>query len=219
MYQPVMVTAQSHLTFGFAEKGCRTYLAFAGGVDVPIRLGSRSTNLKCGLGGYEGRALVKGDCFEIGETKIYYEELKNRKMSPSNYGNEWEVHVVMGPQEEVFTEEVKTCFLKSVYTIGGESDRMGYRLEGPKITSDRGVDIVSEGIAFGSIQIPANGKPIILMADHQTVGGYAKIASVCFFDLPKLAQARPGDKLRFNAIDIKQAQQMGRKEIKKWTTA
>ncbi len=218
MYQPVVAPVKSHLSFGFAEKGCRTYIAFAGGVDVPLKLGSRSTNLKCSLGGYQGRALMAGDRLKIGKSEVAYRDLRNRKMPIAQYDHEWEVHVIMGPQAECFTKESRDTFLKSPYTVGESSDRMGYRLDGPVIKSRKGTDIISEGIALGSIQIPANGQPIILMADHQTVGGYAKIACVCSFDLPKVAQARPGDKLRFQAIDVVKAQKIGQKEMKKWTT-
>ena len=111
------------------------------------------------------------------------------------------IRFLFGPQDSMFTEEAKKTFTESVYTIGAASNRMGYRLEGPKIEAEGGTDILSDGICFGSVQIPSNGQPIVMMADHQTTGGYAKIATVLGEDLPLLAQLGPGKKIRFCEVD------------------
>ena len=119
--------------------------------------------------------------------------------------------MVEGPQAEYFTEGGKKTFYKETYTISDQSDRMGYRMEGKKIESVSGTDIISDGIALGSVQVPADGRPIVLLADRQTTGGYAKIATVCSFDIPKLVQGRPGDRVRFVRISVEEAQKINRK--------
>ena len=120
-----------------------------------------------------------------------------------------------GPQEEYFTEAGIHHFYAGSYEVTESCDRMGYRLEGPEVESKNGTDIVSDGIVFGSIQIPSSGKPIILMADHQTTGGYAKIGTVIQADLPKVAQCKPGDRIRFRKVSVEEAQEISRKERKK----
>lgn len=202
MYRACQVKAGDVLSLGMVTVGCRIYVAFAGGVDVPVVLGSRSTNLKCKMGGYEGRALAAGDIFEIGKNGRTYEALKDRIAKPDVYTSPITVRVIEGPQEEYFTEAGKKTFYNETYTISDQSDRMGYRMEGAPIESVNGTDIISDGIALGSIQVPTNGKPIILLADRQTTGGYAKIATVCSFDIPKLVQGKPGDQVRFQKISL-----------------
>ena len=127
---------------------------------------------------------------------------------PPVYESEITVRVVPGPQEEYFTAAGLDTFFSAAYEISPNSDRMGLRLDGPEVESISGTDIVSDGIVFGSIQVPSGGVPIILMADHQTAGGYAKIGTVLSFDLPKLAQARPGDVVRFARISAEEAQEL-----------
>ena len=198
MYRAYQVKAGDILSLGMVTAGCRTYVAFAGGIDVPVVLGSRSTNLKCKMGGYEGRALAAGDIFEIGKNGRSYEALKDRMAKPDVYTSPITVRVIEGPQEEYFTEAGKKTFYNETYTISDQSDRMGYRMEG--------------AIALGSIQVPTNGKPIILLADRQTTGGYAKIATVCSFDIPKLVQGKPGDQVRFQKITLDEAAKIWKTE-------
>lgn len=205
MYRAQQVKAGDVLSLGMVTAGCRTYVAFAGGIDVPVVLGSRSTNLKCKMGGYEGRALAAGDVFEIGKNEKTYDQLKDRIAKPDVYTSPITVRVIEGPQEEYFTEAGKKTFYNETYTISDQSDRMGYRMEGAPIESVNGTDIISDGIALGSVQVPTNGKPIILLADRQTTGGYAKIATVCSFDIPKLVQGKPGDQVRFQKISLDEA--------------
>lgn len=214
MNRPVFVQAGSTLTLGFAASGCRTYLAVLGGIDVPVTLGSRSTNLKCGIGGYEGRALRQGDVLKTGTPPFSYGEFCRRFSSKTtytlpehpSYPSSITVRVVEGPQNHYFTEDGLRTFYSEPYTLSEQSDRMGCRMDGPSIESIHGTDIVSDAIVFGSIQVTPAGQPIILMADRQTTGGYAKIATVCSFDLPSLAQCRPGNTVRFRKISIEEAQ-------------
>ena len=227
-----MVRAGQELSMGIAKSGCRSYLAIAGGIDVPVVMGSRSTDVKCRIGGYEGRPLQAGDVLQSGdqvETEILLpgkdirmkegkiqESVKSKalvravncKKSPSVYNTCPTVRVVEGPQADWFSEEEREKFYNECYTVSAESDRMGMRLEGHAVESLHGVDIVSDGIAFGSIQITKSGMPIIMMADHQTTGGYAKIGTVCSFDLPRLAQLRPGDHVNFCRISVEEAQRL-----------
>ena len=114
----------------------------------------------------------------------------------------------MGPQEDVFTSAGRETFLNSEYIVTNEFDRMGCRLEGPFIAYKTTADIISDGIAFGSVQVPSHGKPIVLLSDRQTTGGYAKIATVISADIPKLAQCRTDNRVRFSAVTVEEAQQI-----------
>lgn len=205
----------SVLKLSFAREGARAYIAFAGGMDIPVVMGSRSTNLKCKIGGFQGRKLEAGDeiAFRAPVTELpnmYKRYEKIREFSEK----EITLRVVPGPQEDYFSEKGIHTFFNSAYRVGQESDRMGYRLEGEPIASKEGVDIISDGIAFGSIQVPASGMPIIMMADRQTTGGYAKIATVITTDLPKLAQSMPGTVIHFKQITVEEAQRLRKKEIR-----
>lgn len=207
MNRPIAIKTGDSLSLGMAKEGCRTYIAFAGGIDVPAVMGSRSTDIKCRIGGYQGRALSAGDEIKLGAGKRY-EEVKDRRTQAVSYPALVSLRVIPGPQEEYFTEQGKKTFYSETYTISDQSDRMGYRLEGAAVESINGTDIVSDGIPLGAIQVPASGKPIILLADRQTTGGYAKIGTVCSFDIPKLVQAKPGDQVRFTTISAEEAQKM-----------
>ena len=121
---------------------------------------------------------------------------------------------VMGPQDSLFTRQGIETFLNSTYTVTADFDRMGCRLDGPYIACKESVDIISDGTAFGAIQVTAHGKPIVLLADRQTTGGYAKIATVATVDIPKLVQRKSDQKVRFQAISVKEAQRLLREEIK-----
>ncbi len=197
------------LKFGFAKNGIRAYLAFAGGIDVPIVLGSRSTNIKCGIGGYKGRKLQAGDLLDTGNAGYSAHKIRRilrRKATPKEYRSEIQVRVIPGPQDDYFTENGMIDFFNTPYKVSTDIDRMGIRLDGKAIEAKTPTDIVSDGITFGSIQVTSSGMPIILMADHQTTGGYAKIATVVSDDLQFLAQARPGDVIRFKQVDISDVQ-------------
>ena len=209
---PLLIRKGQILTLGMTRQGCRTYLAFAGGIDVPLVMGSRSTTLKCAFGGYGGRALKAGDVLELGKPKLSFDRVKKRRTKGIETEKIIEVRAVPGPQQEYFTEAGEKAFYSGTYTITDQSDRMGYRLKGPLVESKNGTDIISDAIPLGAVQIPPSGQPIVLLADRQTTGGYAKIAVVCSFDIPKLVQGRPGDKVRFLKTDVKTAQKLYRKQ-------
>jgi len=195
------------LQFTGVRSGCRAYLAAAGGFKIPDVMGSKSTYLRGNIGGLDGRALREGDELEI-KSQVKNYELMARAV-PAEYRykqiNPQVVRVVLGPQDDAFTQEGIRTFLQSEYTVTHESDRMGCRLDGPRIQHKNEPDIISDGIAMGSVQVPGNGTPIVMMADRQTTGGYAKIATVITADLWKLAQAKPGDCIRFTRVTLAQA--------------
>lgn len=197
------------VAFGMAKSGVRTYIAFAGGIDVPIVMGSRSTNMKCGIGGYQGRKLAGADVLSVAEPKEgekTWEKLMKHSVPAKDYPSQISIRVVLGPQDDYFTKKGLDIFLHTAYQVSPQSDRMGIRFLGEPIEGVSSMDIVSDGITFGSIQITSEGLPIILMADHQTTGGYAKIATVVTEDLCKLAQARPGDHVTFEAVLVEAVQ-------------
>jgi KipI family sensor histidine kinase inhibitor len=202
------------LSFKGAVSGSRAYIAFAGGLAVPKVMGSKSTYIKARIGGYKGRRLEKNDELGFENPKLNIENLASRKININDQADNQiskkaiKLRVVMGPQEEHFTECGIKTFLNSTYTVSNEFDRMGCRLEGEKIQHIKDGNIISDGIAFGAIQVPSHGTPIIMLADRQTVGGYAKIANVISVDLPKIAQARAGDKIIFEKISVEDAQSL-----------
>lgn len=214
MYETLSVCKGDILTCGIISSGSRSYLAVSGGFDLPAAMGSISTNLKCALGGFQGRSLQNGDQIPLRNT-LPGRHPKHQKFLPEPY---WEspmtLRVIPGPQDDMFTATGKETFFSSSYTVSLQSDRMGVRLEGDRVESIQGVDIISDGIVTGSIQIPASGTPIIMMADRQTTGGYAKIATVISADLKKAAQARPGTQIRFESVSHKEAVRLKKEELK-----
>jgi biotin-dependent carboxylase-like uncharacterized protein len=210
MYQALEVKKGEILSFKGNKKGCRAYLAFAGGIDVPVVMGSRSTFLKAKIGGYEGRPLKAGDILSIGNPHIPASKMLGRKTD--NFytydSGKIRLRVVLGPQDDAFTNRGIETLFSNEYTVTNKSDRMGYTLNGPLIEHKNGADIISDGIAMGAIQVPSNGNPIIMMADRQTTGGYTKIGNVISVDLPKVAQAKPGDIIVFERIGLKEAHKL-----------
>lgn len=194
------------ITFSMAKSGVRLYIAFSGGIDVPVVMGSRSTNMKCQIGGFYGRKLQPGDVLETGKNYVNEKKLFKKYIKPVLYKDLIEISVIKGPQDDYFTDNGMATFLNTDYQVSPESDRMGIRLLGETIEGKTSMDIVSDGITFGSIQVTSKGLPIILMADHQTTGGYAKIATVISKDLYKLAQARPGNTVRFHLESVENIQ-------------
>ncbi len=217
MYTTVFVKQDETLTFSAAESGMRAYIAVRGGIDVPVIMGSRSTNLKCKLGGLDGRPLKAGDIVPCRDVYDEFHKHLIHSAPKEDFGSdEITVRVLLGPQDDYFTDHGIKTFLNSTYTVTNESDRMGCKLSGEKIEYKNTVDIISDGIVFGSIQIPRTGNPIIMLADRQTTGGYAKIATVISVDLPLLAQARPGTKVRFELIDRQKAERLLKQEQKEF---
>ena len=165
-WESVEVSADSVLSIGAASDGLRSYLAIAGGVDVPLVMNSRSTDLKGEFGGFEGRPLREGDSLPVGDSP-HVASWSQRGLPAGisrqpTFGQEFQIRVVMGPQEGEFTQRGVETMLTSEYTVTADSDRMGYRLEGAQIAHERGPDIVSDGTALGSVQVPGSGQPIIL---------------------------------------------------------
>ena len=192
------IVAGDILETGYANRGCRAYLAVGGGIDVASVMGSRSTYTRASLGGYEGRSLRPGDCLPIGEASPCPAAPARLPASLiPDYPDPITLRVILGPQDDLFSAEGISTLLGNEYRVSEEADRMGYRLEGPEIRHKDKADIVSDALGAGAIQVPGSGKPIVMMADCGTTGGYAKIAAVIGADLWKLAQAKPQDAVRF----------------------
>ncbi|WP_440115730.1 biotin-dependent carboxyltransferase family protein [Paenibacillus sp. QZ-Y1] len=228
LWRPVAILAGSVLRFGPCRSGLRGYMAYAGGIVVPEIMGSRSTDLKTGLGGIKGRSLQVGDMLLTGESSynsqvmlhrlIRRAESNNQRMdAPVWYlsSREWPayhpepvIRVMPGKDTAEFTRTSLERFYKERYVISSQSDRMGYRLEGPQLELVQPKERLSEAVTYGTVQVPSDGQPILLMADHQTIGGYPVIAQVARVDLPILAQARPGSRIAFEQITHDQAQQL-----------
>lgn len=243
MYQTAAVCSGQVLELGIAKTGLRTYLAVNGGIDVPTAMGSCSTDLSCGIGGLEGRALKSGDRLKTAApSKPWQDEnqvlrlfatlkkkraeflltedlfwVKNASFRYRCMGRELipVLRTVPGPQEDAFTEDAMDVFRRGIYHVGEDSNRMACRLSGPILEARKGYDIVSDGIVEGSVQVSANGQPIVMLADHQTTGGYAKIGTVISSDIPAIAQRKPGEPIGFYFITPEEANEACRLEEKK----
>lgn len=231
-FAPLLATAGSVLRLGTAKTGLRSYLAVAGGITTPPVLGSRSTDLACHLGGLEGRALRAGDVVPTGASaedaihlwrRIQYSYAARplREDAACLPARPWRFEaaqklplfrVVAGPQQTAFTPQGMADFSHGIYTLTPDCNRMACKLDGPAVGLCDSADILSDGIVAGSIQISANGQPIVMLADHQTTGGYAKIGTVISADLPGMAQLRPGDKAAFCFVSVEQAVAAARAE-------
>ena len=219
MYTAIYMHKGDVLEFAKCKSGSRGYIAFSSYLDIPVVMGSRSTNLKCAIGGYRGRKLQKGDYVGFRIKRRYLPYFLSRTLPIDEYGDEnVTLRVVIGPQDECFTKEGLKTFLENEYTITSDFDRMGCRLDGPYIGYKESTDIISDGIALGSIQVPSQGKPIILLSDRQTTGGYAKIATVATVDIPKLVQLKTDNTVRFKAITVDEAQKLIKAEVKEINT-
>lgn len=206
-YCTVSVEAGQVLRFTGPKTGCRAFIAFAGGLDIPVVMGSRSTYMKAKIGGLEGRKLAKDDVIAFRAPKTQLKNMKDRNLYPEFVPRDvYTVRVVMGPQDDAFTDAGVKTFLSETYTVTPEFDRMGCRLEGAVVEHKESGDIISDGIAFGAIQVPSAGKPIIMLADRQTTGGYTKIANVITADFRIIGQLKAGDKVRFEKVSIAHAQ-------------
>lgn len=195
--------------------GCRAYLAVGGGLKVPRILGSKSTNLSTGFGGLCGRPLRKGDVLLCHSPEDYLHH-HGRTLDPQwipVYERDWHLRVILGPQEDHFAREARKAFFGPSFKVKPESDRTGIRLGGPEIVKrpDLGESIISEGVVPGTVQIPGDGQPIIILVETVT-GGYRKIATVISADLSFLGQIKPGDRVRFQAVTLDQAYDVLRKQ-------
>jgi KipI family sensor histidine kinase inhibitor len=208
-WQPISVRAGDLISLRRFVRGARAYLAISGGVNVPFVLGSRSTYLAAQLGGMEGRALRAGDRLPIGiavrelDTSVSW-HLAKAVWPP--FSTAPTVRVVKGPQWNWFSAESREAFLTAQFRISAQSDRMGVRLEGRTIAREITREMISEPVALGSIQVPPDGQPIVLLADRQTLGGYPKIAAAIAADIPLLAQLEPGNSVRFSEVSLQEAE-------------
>jgi allophanate hydrolase len=193
------------------EQSACCYLGVEGGIAVPPVLGSASTYVRAAIGGIEGRALRRGDVVPLGTGRASA-RAELRLPSPMTASGEQPIRVVLGPQRECFTRAAIAALLGGEFRVSPNADRMGMRLDGPRLRHRHGWDIVSDAIATGAIQVPGSGQPILLLSDHQTTGGYPKIATVVSADLPVVSRRRPGDALRFVAITVEAAEETYRAE-------
>ena len=190
------------------------YFAVEGGIAVPMVLGSASTYVRAAFGGLDGRALQSGDVVPLAVARAS-KRAELRLSAPMRETGDQPIRVVLGPQQEYFTAEAVAILLDAEFRISPSADRMGMRLDGSLLELHRGWDIVSDAIVTGAIQVPGSGQPILLLADHQTTGGYPKIATVISADLPVVGRRRPGDALRFVAVTVEAAEELCRAEARR----
>ncbi|WP_273545576.1 biotin-dependent carboxyltransferase family protein [Paenibacillus caui] len=224
LWRTVLAPKGSRLSFGKLRQGCRAYLAVGGGLDVPVEMNSRTTYLRAGIGGFCGRALRQGDRIPLGAASLRCLNLMGllAREADGDFGavSHWSVtpgmlppyspnptvRVIEGEEYGLFSEESLRSFLNEWYDVLPQSDRMGYRFTGSKLTLREKTELISSAVTFGTVQVPSDGYPIVLMADRQTTGGYPKIAQVITADLPLLAQVNLGGHVRFRLISLREAQ-------------
>jgi antagonist of KipI len=221
-WQPLLVSAGGVLRFGQPQTGCRAYVAVAGGIDVPAVFGSRATYLRGGFGGLDGRALRANDMLHAlaptASTRAMIAAVKNTssvvgrwRLSVTlrpRYSDKPVVRIVEGMHTALLSSDSRSRLVDAPFRVSASSDRMGYRLEGSSLELSTPTELMSEGVAFGTIQLPPGGAPIVLMADRQTAGGYPRIGEVATVDLPLIAQLKPGDSVRFRIISLAEAQRL-----------
>jgi biotin-dependent carboxylase-like uncharacterized protein len=209
MWSPVYVKQNSILTFGQTEWGVRSYILFQNTFELEKTMGSYSTNTSLGLGGHKnGLQLMGKDKIKFINSNTELPPLSNNFNYEKHYIGEqksYSLRVILGPHNDFFNSGSIKTLLESEYVISPQSNRIGFRLNGPIIKHKSKSDIISEGGALGSIQIPGDGQPIILLHDRGTTGGYPKIATISSVDIPKLAQSAPGQKITFQKIEIEEA--------------
>ncbi|MGB8472951.1 MAG: biotin-dependent carboxyltransferase family protein [Candidatus Acidiferrum sp.] len=211
LWSSLAVRAGQTLRMGATRGGARCYLCVRGGIDVKIFLGSASTHLLSGLGGFEGRALRKGDVLKIGRASESFRTFRKKKVllrALEKLAPRKILRVTSGPQSDWFSEDVQKSFYAGAYRVAEESNRMGLRLQGTPVAAssgNAGAEMISEGVSLGAVQITASGLPIILFVEQQTTGGYPKIANVVSADLGSLGQLRPRDEIRFEGVEMETA--------------
>jgi antagonist of KipI len=220
LWAAVKAPRGSMLRFGVRRSGARAYLAVAGGIDVPVVLGSRATYLPSRTGGLAGRPLTEGDVIHGGRPPDFG-TLVGRRILPDaqpTYGTGI-LRAVAGPQANAFTRHTLEAFTEGQYIVSPRSDRIGYRLTGPSLVHAESAEFLSDATPPGAVQVPPDWQPILLMADCPTTGGYPKIAVVITADLPLAAQLLPADAIRFSLVDLFDAQQAARKAQEQLDTA
>ncbi len=214
-WESIRVKKGDIITIGQIKSGCRSYLAVSGGIKVPQIMGSSSTYVGGKIGGFGGRPLLKGDILQNNQIELQSKHQKLESNLIPEYPSKTFIRAIVGPQDDYFEDGFSSLF-GSEFMVTAKADRMGYRLQGPnvRIREDMPKSIISEPCIPGSIQIPANEQPIILLVE-QTVGGYAKIATIISSDLSKVAQATPGDIIIFKKIDLEASHMVYFEEQKK----
>ncbi len=208
-YEALYMNRGDILKFGSARTGSRGYIAFSSYLDIPVVMGSRCTNLKSHIGGFKGRKLKDEDYIGFRIKRRYLPFFLSRKLKPDDFSAQSQtLRVVLGPQDERFSKQGIETFLTEEYTVTSDFDRMGCRLDGPFIALQDTSDMISDGIAYGSVQVPSHGKPIVLLSDRQPTGGYPKIATVASVDIPKIVQRKTDQKIRFQAVSVEEAQRL-----------
>jgi len=226
LWRPVYVKAGTTLQFASSREGCRSYLAVAGGFNVPRQMASYSTYLRAGIGGFEGRALKERDQLQVKPASALSRSIQQRLSSRMDgdapfgtiswrvsyellpaYAANPEIRVNAGAQYDLFEPASLEALLTAEFVVQPQSDRMGYRLTGKPLMMIERKEMLSEPVTFGTMQVPPDGNPIVLMADRQTTGGYPKVAQVISADLPLLAQAQIGSRIRFKLINLYEAQE------------
>ena len=202
-WMSVFVRASATIAVAPKRTGGWTYLAMHGGIDVPRVLGSKSTFLRGQFGGLEGRALAAGDQIPIGAQSIRDLFVAAGRGADKRAHRRTEIRVILGPHHDWFAPEAIAALTETKFTLTEAADRMGYRLRGNALAGMRTQELISCGVPLGAIQVPPDGQPIVLMADHQTTGGYPIIATVVTEDISHVAQSAPGDLLAFRAVDLK----------------
>lgn len=205
------VTAGDVLSFGPPRQGIRAYIAVEGGYALEPVMGSTSTNVRAGYGGLDGKPLRKDVMIPLKPVPVH--NLPAREGTPAFAPGivrelDAPLRIIAGREHNLFTQDSLGAFGAQIYQITPQSDRMGYRLKGPSLSRRHASEMLSEAVTAGTVQVPPNGQPIILMADCQTTGGYPRIAHVIWVDLPRLAQRAPGDRVRFEWIDLEQTQRL-----------
>jgi len=217
---PFLVCAGEELTIDRPKTGCRAWLLISGGIDVPLVLGSRSTDLRASFGGFQGRALRDGDELLLGQipqrAKVLVERLRHEKIARWKPPHDWSsparreplLRFIHGVDLNRFNPSTLQRFNEEPFTVSLDSDRMGVRFDAPELQRKDDVDLISEAVAPGTLQVPPSGKPILLLGDCQTIGGYPKIAHVITVDLPIAAQLRAGDQVRFREVSLPEAHRL-----------
>ncbi|MBX0333040.1 biotin-dependent carboxyltransferase family protein [Pontibacter sp. HSC-14F20] len=226
MWRPLLVKKGSVLSFGAPVSGCRAYLAVSGGFTIPKLMGSYATYLQAGIGGYQGRALQAGDliaCHSPTPAGIaLFPQATDATDVPDYIAASWTpdpqfypdytpnptLRVIKGPEYELFSGNSQEQIWSERFQVSAQSDRMGYRLQGASLYLCEEAELISTAVTFGTVQVPPHGNPIVLMADHQTTGGYPRILQVVRVDLPILAQVAPGQTIEFEEVSLEEAQQL-----------
>ncbi len=213
MFQSICLQRGDLFRVGAVMGLAMTYLAIEGSLDLPLSMGSLSTYTRGGFGGFKGRSLESGD-----ELPLALDAAPDRdefRFAERSLPGDLPIRIIPGPQDDFFTPGALQRLVSCEYTVSSAADRMGMRLQGPLLEHTRGFNITSDGTAPGSIQVPGDGLPIVLLADRQTTGGYPKIGCVISADLPTLARQRPGNKIQFALCTLDKAAE-ARRDLNNW---